>query len=547
MDRKEIWFLNRSPELKSREKKEAARRAAETARKAAEAAQKAEAARKAEAVQKAEAGRRVAEPAGKPGGAGFANLSYAESESTKSAGNTKRTESKKQAESEKRKKDFEWIAGLAIAAAIICACIFVIPRFMKEKNTGMRTPTMEATTLIDNDYVTVRISDGEISDSGDLHFQAEITSQSDQDITLCIGNSYANDVFRQVVFSSGGFYLSLSAGQQVETTLEIENHEQSIGELTQVELNLYGNAGSDNFWSLSEDKLFDETVVFYPYGEEEVSSFTYTLEEDDLFGEDNSDLAIDVVDINPYSDSILEVTFWLENKSETESCYFHSGNPNGFGSELYANDLHVSDHYTGLDIVLAPGKKAFETVPLYDLPEDLGDLTSLKLRLIVNVWNEDGSRGDEIYDSMLEFYPNGKNSTAVYARTEQETDLMVAETSDFRLTAISSGIKPGSADPGLYQTRFYVENLTGENLFFSIDEAYLDGQALTGEDKLKLVANTSGFMETGAWLSDLEDLDPDQVEAEEFHLCVYADEAMTELLYEDTLTFAVSGLPEEEA
>lgn len=128
----------------------------------------------------------------------------------------------------------------------------------------------------------------------------------------------------------------------------------------------------------------------------------------------------------------------------------------------------------------------------------VGDPTDIELTFAA--YDGDLLSDTDIIRETVHVYPKGQEQAAAYVREPQETDVVLAENGNVKITLIGSEAKD---DLG-YTLQLYLENRTDMMVHYSIEEASINGSQADPYWTQVLSAKTVGFTEVSWYPSILE-------------------------------------------
>ncbi len=197
-----------------------------------------------------------------------------------------------------------------------------------------------------------------------------------------------------------------------------------------------------------------------------VFSFTLAEAADDFEEQtliDNEECAVVITGID--EDNLWGYTLkvYLENKSSDVTYMFSIGD--GAVNGLEDDPFFASE--------VAPGKKKndeinFSSVSKYGIEE----VTDIELGF--RVYDSDDWLADKVVDETFHIYPLGEENAVRYEREPQESDIVLTDTDDVKMTV--TGFEED--DIWGYTLNVFLENKTEREAMFTVDDASVNGYML---------------------------------------------------------------------
>ena len=196
---------------------------------------------------------------------------------------------------------------------------------------------------------------------------------------------------------------------------------------------------------------------------------------------------------------------------------------NGFGVEDYHGNTilpgtYVEDYF-----------ELYSHEQLVELGMEANDLTSITVRAIA--WDDDF---DTVAENETTIYPDGEDHVEEFVYSPKKTDVVVAETEDFKLLQVSCK----QTEWNDTCIMFVLENKSGKPLTLSGEDAKINGKEADLFFYCDSPYGLSCFTTIDIFESDLSDLGITNITSLEIELEAYNSNYKT--IYEDTVKFNVT-------
>ena len=227
--------------------------------------------------------------------------------------------------------------------------------------------TFDGQTVVDNDICLIEVSSVKLSgkSGGSLKLLLE-NHTSDKSLNFQIDHLSINGVTYTTYL-----YETLAAGKKTKATIDLTNEtlDKLIGDYTDIHITFYVQDNAK--W----DRLLEETVHIYPYGEEKATRYEREAQRTDAIVLDGRKATVIVTDCEsrsadyPYSDGYY-VCFYAENHTEeTINFFLRDVSVNDYMVETYLYDQNT----------IAPGESAFFTMCCYEASLEKNDIDDVEI------------------------------------------------------------------------------------------------------------------------------------------------------------------------
>lgn len=176
---------------------------------------------------------------------------------------------------------------------------------------------------------------------------------------------------------------------------------------------------------------------------------------------DNEQMLVKVISINPDDMFGYSMNVYLENRLETEMLYFELLN-------VSVDGVHINSmFYESVN----PLKKANSNVSIADyVGEDYIELEYTEIEMTLYVYDTDEWwEAEPIFQEVVHIYPQGQEKATRFVRTSNESDVVIFEDFDFKVTLIDVI----EDDWGL-ELIIYLENESAGTLEFGLRDSYIN-------------------------------------------------------------------------
>lgn len=239
---------------------------------------------------------------------------------------------------------------------------------------------------------------------------------------------------------------------------------------------------------------------------------------------DNEECAIRITKLKP--DSLFGYTLQvnLENKSSETTYAFDV-------EHCSVNDVECTAF---LYEDVAPGKKANASITLTDdalKKNGIKEFTDIEL--VFTVKDSDDWSADDIVNETVHIYPYGEDKADSFTRESKNTDIVIADTEQAKVTVIGYENDPIWG----YTVNLYIENKCDKSLSVSIDEASVNGYMADPFFATSVRAGKKDFAGISWSDTTLEENDITDIEEIEFLLKVYdSDNWFADRFVEEIIT-----------
>ena len=329
--------------------------------------------------------------------------------------------------------------------------VHVYPYGEEKATTYTRKVQKDDIVLMDNDYVSV-IATGYETDGAYHNLYLFLVNKSDKALEINSGNVTVNGFAADPYF-----WYAIYEGKSAFTSAtwsESSFNGLNIGDFTHIEMDLQVYERS-NSWT---GTLADETVHYYPYGEDRATEFTYELQPSDQLLLDNE--YIQLIATGCEEEEYAQVVNIIAiNKSDKN-----------IGISIDDTSVNGLMLEAGYWCDIPAGKVAYEALAWNksDLENiDLGDFTDIEMT--VNISDQDN--WDTLASETIRYYPEGESNATEFNYTVQPSDTVLVD-NDY----VSVIITGHEADEwGDYELSLYYVNKSDTDLYISANSITVNG------------------------------------------------------------------------
>lgn len=311
-------------------------------------------------------------------------------------------------------------------------------------------------------------------------------------------------------------FLNAMLGGMIDVVKEFDELGNDLNENTKEEEDTSGETAAE---AIPEETSASESMTQSAPSETPKDS-AETTAVDSFTAIDNEACSVAIRSIKPNSSWGYEIQVALENKSPDKTYMFSVETAAVNGVET--NPFFAKE--------VTPGNKANDSIHFSDLSEyGIGDYTDIEL--FFWIYNADDWMEDPVAKESFHIYPYGEDKAETFTRASAATDRVLAETND--VAVIVTGARMDELWG--YTLDLYLQNKSEKNVYFSIDDASINGYMADPVFASSVKAGKQKF-ETVSWSNTiLEENEITEVTDLEFTLRAYDEDdwSADDLIHEE--------------
>ena len=380
--------------------------------------------------------------------------------------------------------------------------------------TDVSDPFSGGLVLMDNDLCVMVLTGIETDNYFGYAWNVTLKNKTDEDLMFDMDSVVVNGLQWDPYWAE-----PVPAGDGMETQIcwYADPAEVGLEAVTMVEfdLSVYQTDNWDGTY------LAEEHLTVYPLGED-AHTQTYQRESLDsdlvLVNDDNITMTLTAA----HKEDGWGYTWYLylENKTEHDLM---------FNAENICINGLVCDPFWSCSV--SAGAKTVDSIHWYEEDFETAGITDVTMvELTLWVYDEEDWDAEYLYDGALTVYPMGQDAATVQTRESRPTDIVLVDNDLLSITVTNQGYD----DLWGYTVELFLENKSEEDIWFSVEDATVNGRSLDPFWMESIPAGRQGYSEIFWFESELEDSHIPEVVEMELSFTAAQDDYPYAIVWNDT-------------